>query len=467
MTTVATVRQQLEEAFSTTVRKEILNVKFHFVPVDVNIYRVVLGNYIRTEDDEDDPGQTASIENIVQQITDYVVKTHKNAPIILGNEPSMEALLTDPKRLPALVYRRVESVDTLVGVLYGSFNKTYDSLFKTFIRNTLVKYLKNANYDARIKEKLTAKAAGKTVAEGNIAKGFDIGHLAGAADYTISPFLEKLNQVDKVLNVLVGSTTGSQQAKIQEVLQEVQKAKASLFEKSTYASQISGYIEKDVSDFLVSVKAVLVVPQDALENRFFYGTKVEGILDDAVQRALRTVNFSRNLDEELEHRYISALQGIKVAAAKPRVDLGKIKRKAPKQLGTTNISAPTAGSIPKAPKAAASGYAGPVSLVSLQNLINTHLQDVISANMGNGDRKDVLNYRTGRLAGSAKVERMSQSRAGMITAFYSYMQNPYATFSDGGAQQNPKSRDPKLLIATAIREIAATKVANRMRAVLV
>ena len=53
----------------------------------------------------------------------------------------------------------------------------------------------------------------------------------------------------------------------------------------------------------------------------------------------------------------------------------------------------------------------------------------------------------------------------MITAFYTYMKYPYATFSDGGAQQSPKSRDPKLLIAKSIREIAGTSVANRMRAV--
>ena len=107
------------------------------------------------------------------------------------------------------------------------------------------------------------------------------------------------------------------------------------------------------------------------------------------------------------------------------------------------------------------------SLASLQALLDRHLQDVISANMGNGSDRRILNYRTGRLASSAKVERLSASREGMITAFYSYMRNPYGTFSDGGKQQYPKSRDPKLLIAGAIREIAATQVGNRMRAVLV
>jgi hypothetical protein len=53
----------------------------------------------------------------------------------------------------------------------------------------------------------------------------------------------------------------------------------------------------------------------------------------------------------------------------------------------------------------------------------------------------------------------------MITAFYSYMRNPYATFSAGGRQETPKTRDPKLLIAKSIREIAAQAVTNRLRAV--
>ena len=45
------------------------------------------------------------------------------------------------------------------------------------------------------------------------------------------------------------------------------------------------------------------------------------------------------------------------------------------------------------------------SLSSLQALLNRHLQDVISANMGDGNSRTTLNYRTGRLAASAKVER--------------------------------------------------------------
>lgn len=111
------------------------------------------------------------------------------------------------------------------------------------------------------------------------------------------------------------------------------------------------------------------------------------------------------------------------------------------------------------------------SLASLQVLLDRHLQDVVSANMGDegypGGQRRILNYRTGRFAASAKVERLAQSKAGMITAFYTYMKNPYATFSTGGAQQYPKTRDPKLLISKSIHEIAATLVGNRLRAVVI
>lgn len=106
-----------------------------------------------------------------------------------------------------------------------------------------------------------------------------------------------------------------------------------------------------------------------------------------------------------------------------------------------------------------------VNLVNLQALLDATLAQRVKQNMGSGNSRAVLNYRTGRLAESVKVERLSESRAGLITAFYSYMKNPYATFSEGGRQSSPRSRDPKLLIAKSIREIAQQQVANQLRAV--
>jgi hypothetical protein len=107
------------------------------------------------------------------------------------------------------------------------------------------------------------------------------------------------------------------------------------------------------------------------------------------------------------------------------------------------------------------------SLASLQVLLNSQLQDVISANMGNGDQRRVLNFRTGRFASTVAVEKLTLGKEGMISIFYSYMKYPYATFSEGGVQGYPRTRDPKTLIGNSIKEIAATKVANRLRTVLI
>lgn len=137
----------------------------------------------------------------------------------------------------------------------------------------------------------------------------------------------------------------------------------------------------------------------------------------------------------------------------------KVKLKLPKASGTAKTQAK--------PAKLQTHEGRSINLLDLRMLIDQHLQDVVSANMGDGTRRDILNYRTGRFASSVKLTGLSQSRQGMITAFYTYMKYPYATFSSGGRQQYPTSRDPKLLISKSIREIAAEKVSNRLRAVLV
>jgi hypothetical protein len=108
-----------------------------------------------------------------------------------------------------------------------------------------------------------------------------------------------------------------------------------------------------------------------------------------------------------------------------------------------------------------------VNLVNLLAILNSQIQDVVSANMGDGSRKDILNYRTGRFASTVNIDHLTQNRDGLISVFYSYMKNPYATFSAGGKQDRPKTRDPKLLIGKSIRDIASQVVANKLRAISV
>jgi hypothetical protein len=182
-----------------------------------------------------------------------------------------------------------------------------------------------------------------------------------------------------------------------------------------------------------------------------------------VANYMKDMMSSNTMLEDIEQAIVSILRtgksNLKRHTAKkgatPKKQVGKKQNLPAKQkiTGKTNLPKETAENS--------------VNLISLQNLLNSQLQDVISGNMGDGSSRGLLNYRTGRFASTAEVKRLSISREGMITAFYDYMKNPYATFSTGGKQEYPRSRDPKLLISRSIRQIAAEVVNNRLRAVLV
>lgn len=106
-------------------------------------------------------------------------------------------------------------------------------------------------------------------------------------------------------------------------------------------------------------------------------------------------------------------------------------------------------------------------LVNLESILRASINEQVASNMGTGGESRILNYRSGRFSESVTIDRVSESRAGMISVFYNYMKNPYATFSTGGRQESPKTRDPKALISKSIRELAAPIVGNRLRSVLV
>lgn len=181
------------------------------------------------------------------------------------------------------------------------------------------------------------------------------------------------------------------------------------------------------------------------------------MLDLIVEAVVETIQGKKVQDKEY------SIPFVKVNTAKIRIQKTALQQQIKKEKTQVKKLIASAKAIPRI-KAI---DIVPQSLTSLQNLLNANLVEQIKQNMGSGSRRDVLNLRSGRFAESAKVERLSESRQGMITAFYSYMKNPYATFSQGGRQESPRSRDPKLLISKSIREIAQQQVANRLRAVAV
>lgn len=216
-------------------------------------------------------------------------------------------------------------------------------------------------------------------------------------------------------------------------------------------------------------------PKNYVQMDKFFRTRAKE--DDFIQKLIKSQG-SPSLLQLIEKELVEALETGKTSKKQYSIPREKISRESVK-VDTDKIRSSIKISIQKAEKlksslkkavqlAEASTKNQAISqtnLTALISIINTDLQDQIKRNMGTGNSRDVLNYRTGRFAESVKVERISESRQGMLTAFYSYMKNPYATFSQGGRQQYPRTRDPKTLISKSIREIAQTMVTNQLRAV--
>lgn len=216
---------------------------------------------------------------------------------------------------------------------------------------------------------------------------------------------------------------------------------------------------------ILGTATVFVTLQTSLKNNAL--SILETKIEREISAYLRSETFRKKLLKVHGSNTIAedVFGAIYATLAKKNTVPGSKHSPKPVKKSSTNLLNPKAVTVTrpgKAPK-----EPSPVNLTSLLAFINKHLQSVVSANMGGGDRRDILNYRTGRFAASAVAQRLTLSRKGMITAFYSYMKNPYATFSKGGRQSSPASRDPKLLISKSIREIAAERVSNRLRAVVV
>lgn len=199
--------------------------------------------------------------------------------------------------------------------------------------------------------------------------------------------------------------------------------------------------------------------------------KIQRILNN--QKAFETListSGSKSVLQHLEEVMVLALQGKKITASRSVVKQKDSVLLAKKQTSKPAVKKPVSISKKLTTKKVVLKKApiqipAPVTPINLVSILNARLHDQIRKNMGIGDRRDILNYRTGRFAESVEVTRTSTSRQGMITAFYTYMKNPYATFSQGGRQEFPRTRDPKALISKSIRQIASDLVTNQLRAV--
>lgn len=232
-------------------------------------------------------------------------------------------------------------------------------------------------------------------------------------------------------------------------LKEFEKALTDLNTKLTkYQKQITNILSNSSSpEFLIQLQT-----SDSLEDHLSktFANALQG--KPLPKTKVDTGNVPIAKSQKFKTKVSSVSGKIKPIIDKAKADLTKLKNKI---AAKKTVAIKTGTKLPE-PE---------TNLISLQNLLNRSLVETVKQNMGTGGRRDILNLRSGRFAESVRVDRLSESRRGMVTAFYTYMRNPYATFSAGGAQQNPRTRDPKLLISRSIRELAQQLAVTKLRAV--
>jgi hypothetical protein len=111
------------------------------------------------------------------------------------------------------------------------------------------------------------------------------------------------------------------------------------------------------------------------------------------------------------------------------------------------------------------------NLMSLKNIINANLHDVLQADvMGKGGAKELLNYRTGRFAMSARVLNLGLGPSGgSLQADITWMHVPYDEFLPGGGPLaiGKPLRNPQLLIGRAVRiilrDLGLQRMSNSLR----
>lgn len=423
-----------------TEAEKTINPKPHFVPIDLAILEETLGNKIDTSKLSISELRTKIIQFVTRSTSKHVKMYTRGGSLynIAGNIISGQNIR---ENTPAIVYEGSK----IIGLMYAgtnSYKSVGRSFFTPFLNKEIAPFLLNS--------------------DPNGVKEFNIGHtIIDTTRGTIgtSPLNEQANNYISETSGLIDNKGFSKQQRnsLKTALDRMQQAVGNFTIHNEYSESIQNNLSKTFTKALLSVEANIVIIQDGVENKGRYA-KLEGKFLKDLKNSLLDIHFSRSLKEEVVHRLVNAIEGKPSSDTKKKVSSGKQTNKLTKTPVVT-------GNLVSDLKAGKESNTS--NLIDLQFLINTHLQDVISANMGDGSEKRILNYRTGRFAASAKVERLSESRAGLITAFYSYMKNPYQTFEPGFKQGSPKTRDPKLLIGNSIKEIAATVIGNRMRAVLV
>ena len=408
-------------------------------------------------------------------------------PLVLNKPDGSTDVSLFINTTPAIVYKNSVSDSNIIGIMYSSYNAAGSGIFTPFFNNILGKSPGSGFpsifqiTDDYVKKIAAAQEKTEDFIRTNL--GIDIGHLAGTSQAIRTALQQKFSDLIDYVNTSLASGKITEE-KAGEYIDVINSLNSQLLNdpEVTYGKRVQQALDIEVGleIALNEVNALIVVPQERYENQYFFGTLKEAFLERQLPDELVNKRLSPSLLDHVTNLIKSTIltgRSNPVAAKRaklkfqvPKVNLSSTglnitAGSREKKIATNNLPNITTGSSTKPRAVTEKPVELPISPVNIANLINLSLAEVIKSNMGSGNRKDILNLRSGRFAETVQVENVTEGRRGAITAFYSYMRNPYATFSRGGKQQYPRTRDPKLLISKSIREIAQQLKIQQLRAV--
>lgn len=482
------VEGALNKLSTEVERKKLTRDKIHFVPINIEALNLALGDkLVFTEGDAADLDAVLAdinekykfaskkdrdkaiasakknfgvrgeglinIADLRTRLCNFIVSKHEFKIVQRGGKFYSQSgdLLQGSSlvaNVPAVVYENSIAPNNIIGGLYKSYDTARQNLFQNFLNIEIKKFLNKDIYTGS-----------------NFTEGFDVGHILGDSNLSTTPLAEKLKRVIDYIDSVLEYSSLAEQSRLQELKRGTQQTLSILRAQSGYGPKIEATLTQDTRSALLSAEAIIVVIQERRENQETYGRLIEGDLGRQILELIAKLGFSKSIVETIEVRVHEALRHGKV---KNKGKLGK-KVISSKQANKTPATVTTStGSkrtkIPSKPLPKPTGVTVS-SITELRQLLDASLVQQVKQNMGTGNRRDVLNLRSGRFAESVEATNISQSKQGAITVFYRYMKNPYATFSSGGKQQYPRSRDPKLLIARSIRELAIQQMITKLRTV--
>lgn len=448
------IRNLLSNSISSSARK-VMDVNPHFIPLNIKALNASLGSIIQKPnvslpDINLSKFRTKIITFLKGRYKNYIILAGGRR-IIVNGKPDVPIDIIVNRFTPAIVYMGHQSSDAIVGVLYPNFQSASNDLLNEYLNKEVIDFLN--------------KSLGSTTAQ------FDLGYILKSdseATQQEQSLGTKLRTLFGILNSFSQNTVTVEDSNVAndktsviqtKILVESLLESYGRFKKS--GPIVHASIDKNVADFIKRIRADVIIIQDQFENTNIASEIVsQSGFKKLTNMLANTVISTSSFLDDIKNSIISKFTGKKL----------KIKNKERANIQTIDLRKSSKVNVSTKNNGITSKFAVPkpqMSLVSLQNLLNDGLARQIKLNMGDGSETTVLNYRTGRLANSFKVTALSQERSGAITAFFTYMKYPYITFGPGGAQQQPRSRDPRLLGDKSIRELAVNKISTRLRTVLI